>query len=167
MRGRKCINFGEIHLDIMKYLRLSVIVFLIWGMASSCGKFKDLEFVRVAGINLDNLGFQKSIVRMTLAYYNPNGFNLKLKDANFDLYFDDTQVGHSIQDTMIMIPAKDTFYFPVKLEVNMENVFKNALGALMNKEVTIKASGNCKVGKGGVFLPFPIKCETKQPLSFF
>jgi len=151
----------------MKYLRLSVIVFLIWGMASACGKFKDLEFVRVAGINLDNLGFQKSIVRMTLAYYNPNGFNLKLKDANFDLYFDDTQVGHSIQDTMIMIPAKDTFYFPVKLEVNMENVFKNALGALMNKEVTIKASGNCKVGKGGVFLPFPIKCETKQPLNFF
>ncbi|OMP78251.1 hypothetical protein BW716_15870 [[Flexibacter] sp. ATCC 35208] len=136
-------------------------------MASSCEKFKDLEFVRVAGINLDNLGFQKSIIRMTLAYYNPNGFNLKLKDANFDLYFDDTQVGHSIQDTMIMIPAKDTFYFPVKLEVNMENVFKNALGALMNKEVTIKASGNCKVGKGGVFLPFPIKCETKQPLNFF
>ncbi|WPV66436.1 MULTISPECIES: LEA type 2 family protein [unclassified Chitinophaga] len=151
----------------MKYLRLSICIFLIWGMASSCEKFKDLEFVRVAGINLDNLGFQKSIIRMTLAYYNPNGFNLKLKDANFDLYFDDTQVGHSIQDTMIMIPAKDTFYFPVKLEVNMENVFKNALGALMNKEVTIKASGNCKVGKGGVFLPFPIKCETKQPLNFF
>jgi LEA14-like dessication related protein len=136
-------------------------------MASSCEKFKDLEFVRVAGINLENLGFQKSIVRMTLAYYNPNKVNLKLKDANFDLYFDDTQVGHSIQDTMIMIPAKDTFYFPVKLEVNMENVFKNALGAFMNKEVTIKASGNCKVGKGGVFFPFPIKCETKQPLNFF
>lgn len=151
----------------MKYLRLFIAIFLIWGMASSCEKFKDLEFVRVAGINLENLGFQNSIVRMTLAYYNPNKVNLKLKDANFDLYFDDTQVGHSIQDTMIMIPAKDTFYFPVKLEVNMENVFKNALGALMNKEVTIKASGNCKVGKGGVFFPFPIKCETKQPLNFF
>lgn len=104
---------------------------------------------------------------MTLAYYNPNKVNLKLKEANFNVYFDDTEVGHSIQDTMIMIPAKDTFYFPVKLEVNMENVFKNALGALMNKEVTIKASGNCKVGKGGVFFPFPIKCETKQPLNFF
>jgi LEA14-like dessication related protein len=151
----------------MKYLRLSLVVFALWGMASSCEKFKDIEFVRVAGISFDNLGFSSSTVRMTLAYYNPNGFQLKLKDASFDLFFDDTQVGHSMQDTVIAIPARDTFYFPVRLEVNMQNVFKNALGALINKEVTIKATGNCKLGKGGLFLPFPIKVETKQPLSFF
>ncbi|ACU63631.1 LEA/WHy family protein [Chitinophaga pinensis] len=151
----------------MKFFRLGIIILTIWGVASSCEKAKDLEFVRVAGINFDNLGFSKSIVRLTLAYYNPNNFKLKLKDASFDLFMDDNLVGHSLQDTMIAIPAKDTFYFPVKLEVNMENVFKNALGALMNKEVTIKATGNCKVGKGGVYLPFPIKCETKQPIKFF
>ena len=151
----------------MKFFRLGILIMTIWGVVSSCEKAKDLEFVRVAGITFDNLGFSKSVVRLTLAYYNPNNFNLKLKDANFDLFFDDTQVGHSVQDTMISIPAKDTFYFPVKLEVNMENVVKNAWGALMNKEVTIRATGNCKVGKGGVYLPFPIKCETKQPLKFF
>jgi LEA14-like dessication related protein len=151
----------------MKNIRLLVLVLLTWGMMSACEKMKDLEFVKVAGFSFDEMGFSKSIVRMTLAYYNPNNFNLKLKDANFDLYFDDTQVGHSIQDTLIYIPAKDTFYFPVKLEVNMENVLKNAWSALANKEVTIKATGSCKVGKGGVFLPFPIKCETKQELKFF
>ena len=145
-----------------------MLLLATWGiMASSCEKMKDLEFVRVAGVNLEGLGFSKSIVEMTLAYYNPNNFNLQLKDASFDLFFDDTQVGHSMQDTMIRIPAKDTFYFPVKLEVSMENVFKNALTILGNKEVTIKASGNCKVGKGGIYLPFPIKCETKQALKFF
>lgn len=151
----------------MKNIRLLVLVLITWGMMSACEKMKDLEFVKVAGFSFDEMGFSKSIVRMTLAYYNPNNFNLKLKDANFDLFFDDTQVGHSIQDTLIYIPAKDTFYFPVKLEVNMENVLKNAWSALANKEVTIKATGNCKVGKGGVFLPFPIKCETKQELKFF
>jgi LEA14-like dessication related protein len=150
-----------------KSIRLIVLVLVTWGLASSCEKVKDLQFVRVAGVNLEGLGFSKSIVEMTLAYYNPNNFNLQLKDASFDLFFDDTQVGHSIQDTMIRIPAKDTFYFPVKLEVNMENVLKNAWSALANKEVTIKATGNCKVGKGGIYLPFPIKCETKQPLKFF
>jgi LEA14-like dessication related protein len=151
-----------------KRIHLIVLLLATWGiMASSCEKMKDLEFVRVAGVNLEGLGFSKSIVEMTLAYYNPNNFNLQLKDASFDLFFDDTQVGHSMQDTMIRIPAKDTFYFPVKLEVSMENVFKNALTILGNKEVTIKASGNCKVGKGGIYLPFPIKCETKQALKFF
>ncbi|MET6996211.1 LEA type 2 family protein [Chitinophaga defluvii] len=151
----------------MRNIRLLVLVLITWGTMSACEKMKDLEFVNVAGFSFDEMGFSKSIVRMTLAYYNPNNFNLKLKDANFDLFFDDTQVGHSIQDTLIYIPAKDTFYFPVKLEVNMENVLKNAWSALANKEVTIKATGNCKVGKGGVFLPFPIKCETKQALKFF
>lgn len=151
----------------MKVFRILVVVFMIWGVASSCEKTKDIQFVRVAGLDLDEIGMSKSIVRMTLAYYNPNNFRLQLKDANFDLFIDDTEVGHSMQDTTISIPARDTFYFPVKLEVNMGNVFKNALSAFSNKEVTIKAAGNCKVGKGGIFLPFPIKCETKQALNFF
>jgi LEA14-like dessication related protein len=150
-----------------KSIRLIIVLLMSWGLISSCEKMKDLEFVRVAGVNLEGLGFTKSVVEVTLAYYNPNKFRLKLKDANFDVYFDDTLVGHSVQDTMIQIPARDTFYFPVKMELNMENMFKNALSVLGNKEVTIKATGNCKVGKGGVYFPFPIKCETRQPLKFF
>ncbi|HVI47368.1 MAG TPA: LEA type 2 family protein [Chitinophaga sp.] len=151
----------------MKSFRFALIIFAIWGLASACEKMKDLEFVRVVGVTMEELGMSKSIVRLNLAYYNPNNFRLQLKDAKFDLFFDDTPVGHSIQDTLIAIPAKDTFYFPVKLEVNMGNVLKNAWSAFSSKEVTIKATGNCKVGKGGIFLPFPIKCETRQPLNFF
>ncbi|MBC9931896.1 LEA type 2 family protein [Chitinophaga qingshengii] len=151
----------------MKTIRLILIIIATWGLASSCEKMKDLQFVRVASLQMDEMGMSKSIVRLTLAYYNPNNYRLQLKDANFNVFFDDTEVGRSIQDTMINIPAKDTFYFPVKLEVNMANVLKNAFTAFSSKEVTIKATGNCKVGKGGVYLPFPIKCETKQALNFF
>ncbi|MCW3464320.1 LEA type 2 family protein [Chitinophaga nivalis] len=151
----------------MKAIRLLLVIFATWGLTSSCEKMKDIQFVRVAGISMDELGMSKSIVRMTLAYYNPNNYKLQLKDADFDLFLDETPVGHSIQDTMIYIPARDTFYFPVRLEVNMANVFQNALSAFSNKEVTIKATGKCKVGKGGIYLPFPIKCETRQALNFF
>lgn len=134
---------------------------------SACEKVKDLQFVRVAGVTFESLGFTESKVRVELAYYNPNKFNLRLKDASFDVFFDDVQVGHTTQDTLIEIPARDTFYFPVKMNVNMKNVLSNAFMAFSNKEVTIRATGNCKVGKGGVYLPFPIKCETKQKLDFF
>lgn len=151
----------------MKRFQWSILILLLWGSISSCGKMKDLEFLRVASFNFDNLGFSKSTVKMELAYYNPNNFSLRLKDAEFDIFLDDTKVGHSLQDTLIEIPARDTFYFPVKLEVDMGHVFQNILGALTNKEVTIKASGNCKVGKKGIFLPFPIKCETKRKIDFF
>lgn len=151
----------------MKRFHWGILILLLWGSISSCGKMKDLEFLRVASFNFDNLGFSKSTVKMELAYYNPNNFSLRLKDAEFDIFLDDTKVGHSLQDTLIEIPARDTFYFPVKLEVDMGHVFQNILGALTNKEVTIKAAGNCKVGKKGIFLPFPIKCETRQKIDFF
>jgi len=151
----------------MRYIRLLLIVFVAWGTMSSCEKMKDLEFIRVANFGLDKLGFSKSTMHMSIAYYNPNNFKLKLKEANFDLFLNDVMVGRSTQDTLIYIPAKDTFYFPVKMEVDMSTVFKNALTALVSKEVTIKASGKCKVGKGGVYFPFPIKCETKQQLGLF
>jgi LEA14-like dessication related protein len=151
----------------VKYIRLLLVVFIAWGTMTSCEKMKDLEFVKVANFGLDNLGFTTSVVKMSIAYYNPNKFALKLKEADFDLFLNDVKVGHSSQDTLIYIPARDTFYFPVKMEVDMSNVFKNALTAIISKEVTIKASGKCKVGKGGVFLPFPIKCETKQQLGLF
>ncbi len=144
-----------------------MLVILLWGSISSCEKMKDLEFLRVASFNLGDVGFSKSVVKMELAYFNPNNFSLRLKDAEFDLFLDDRKVGHSLQDTLIDIPARDTFYFPVKLEVDMGNVFKNMLSAVSGREVTIKATGNCKVGKKGIFIPFPIKCETKQKLSFF
>ncbi|MBO9151451.1 LEA type 2 family protein [Chitinophaga sp. GCM10012297] len=151
----------------MKRFRWCLVILFIWGGLSSCDKMKDLEFLRVASFDFESLSFSKSTVKMELAYFNPNNFSLRLKDAEFDVFLDDTKVGHSLQDTLIDIPARDTFYFPVKLDVEMGNVFKNVLGALGNKEVTIKASGNCKVGKKGVYLPFPIRCETKQKLDFF
>lgn len=151
----------------MKRFPWSLLVILLWGSISSCEKMKDLEFLRVASFNLGDVGFSKSVVKMELAYFNPNNFSLRLKDAEFDLFLDDRKVGHSLQDTLIDIPARDTFYFPVKLEVDMGNVFKNMLSAVSGREVTIKATGNCKVGKKGIFIPFPIKCETKQKLSFF
>jgi LEA14-like dessication related protein len=127
---------------------------------ASCGEVKDLEFVRVGSVHFDKLSLKSSTVKMELAYYNPNNFSLRLKDAAFDLYLNDVRVGKSYQDTLIHIPAKDTFYFPVHLDIDMKNVFTNVLGALQNDAVVIKAMGSCKVGKKGVFVPFPIQCET-------
>ncbi|RAJ02239.1 LEA14-like dessication related protein [Chitinophaga skermanii] len=144
-----------------------LLVAVAWCGISACGNIKDLQFVRIADVALGEMGFSKTTVKMNIAYFNPNNFALKLKDAQFDVYIDDSKVGHSMQDTLILIPAKDTFYFPVKIDVNMGNLMKNAANILANKEVTLKAMGNCKVGKSGVFFPFPIKVESKQQFNLF
>jgi len=151
----------------MKLVKTSLLIVLIWAGATACGGIKDLEFVRIADVTLGQMGFTKSTVKMNIAYYNPNGFALKMKDAAFDIFIDDAKVGHSMQDTLLYIPARDTFYFPVKIDLNMANLMKNAANILANKEVTLKAMGNCKVGKSGVFVPFPIKVESKQKFDLF
>jgi hypothetical protein len=56
---------------------------------------------------------------------------------------------------------------PVQFNVDMQNAFKNAWNAFIGKEVLVRLSGKVKVGKGNVFMSFPINYETKQTFSMF
>jgi hypothetical protein len=49
----------------------------------------------------------------------------------------------------------------------MRNVFKNAWNTFLGKEVLVRLSGKVKVGKGNMFMSFPINYETKQTFSMF
>ena len=47
----------------------------------------------------------------------------------------------------------------------MKKVLKNSLTALFNNEITVKVAGTSKLGKGGLYIRYPIKYEGKQNLD--
>jgi len=49
----------------------------------------------------------------------------------------------------------------------MKNLLKNGLATLMNKEVLVRAVGNVKVGKAGVYKNFKVDYSSKQQFSLF
>ena len=113
------------------------------------------------------MGFTASQVVLDLQYFNPNNFGLQLRRTDLDIFINNTFLGHSSSDTLINIPRRDTFLIPIKFNVDMKNIYKNAFNTMMGNEVTIKVTGKVKVGKANVFMSMPVNYEGKHKFSFF
>lgn len=144
--------------------RLSLISVL---MILSCSSPKELEYQSFHNFSIQKLGFNNSTVSLDIVYYNPNNFGMQLKNSDMDIYVDGSMLGHSSLDTLIRIPRRDTFMLPVKFDVDMQNIYKNAWSALTGKEVTVKLTGKIRIGKANVFMSFPVNYETKETFSLF
>jgi hypothetical protein len=67
-------------------------------------------------------------------------------------------------DTLIAIPSRGDFVLPVKLQIDMKKILTNSLVAFLANEVTVKVEGKARVGKGFVYINYPIRYEGKQNL---
>ena len=133
----------------------------------SCSSPKALEYKTFHNFSIGKLGFDKSTISMDLEYYNPNNFGMQLKRTDLDIFINGNLLGHSFTDSLLKIPRNTSFLIPIKFNVDMQNVFKNAYTAMTGKEVLIKLTGKIKIGKGNVFMSLPVDYESKQTFSFF
>lgn len=133
----------------------------------TCCTPKALEYRTYHNFSIQKLGFDKSMISMELEYYNPNNYGLQLKQSDLDIYINGNLLGHSTTDTLVNIPRRANFNMPVKFSVDMQNILKNAANTLFGGEILIRLSGKVKVGKGNVFMSFPVEYETKQKLSLW
>ena len=130
----------------------------------SCSSFTDPEFKGIENISIGKLGLKESTLNLDILYSNPNKTRLKLKKAEGEAWIENNFLGHFTVDTLIIIPARGDFRLPVKLKVDLNSILKSSLLAFLNPEVLIKISGKAKVGKGQVYINYPIKYEGKQNL---
>ena len=147
----------------MRKLLVASMGFIIF----SCTSPKALEYKTYHNFSVQKLGFNNSSIALDLEYYNPNSFGLQLRNTDLDIFINGNKLGHSSSDTLINIPRRNTFILPIKFDVDMQNMFKNAMNTLLGKEVTIKLTGKLKVGKGNVFMSFPLNYESKETFSLF
>lgn len=118
--------------------------------------FREPEFIDARNFRLASLGLKESRVRTDLFYYNPNNFGLNLRSADLDVFINNKFAGKSLLDTLVHIPARDTFFVPVTVKVDMKNVFPNALALLMQDSAELKVVGKVKVAKGPVAINVPV-----------
>jgi len=91
---------------------------------------------------------------------------LQLKKTDLDIYINGVFLGHSTQEYQVTIPKKDQFVIPVVLVVDMKNLLKNGLTALLNKQVMLKVTGSVRVGKANLFRNIPVNYEGPQEVEF-
>ncbi len=148
----------------IKILLAGILLMLIF---FSCSSPKALEYKTYHNFSVKSLGFNSSTIALELEYYNPNNFGLQLRSTDLDIFINGNTFGHSSHDTLVNIPRRSTFTLPIKFDVDMQNILRNAWSTLLGKEVTVKLTGKLKIGKANVFMTLPVNYETKETFSIF
>lgn len=136
-------------------------------LAAGCRQAEAPEYYGFQNIQLGAVHGQQTTLSTTLKFYNPNPFSLQLKRAEVDVLLNAKPAGHSLLDSTIFIPQKDTFYVPVSMQVNLQSIFSNALELLMNKDklVNVTLNGRVKLKRGWVSFSRPFHYEGQQDLN--
>ncbi len=118
-------------------------------------------------LKVDSIGLVSSKVSLELVYFNPNNFGVDLKNVNCDIYINHNYLGKYILDTTMHIAKRSEFIIPSSMNVDMKNIFKNALGTFLSCQVLVEINGSTRVGKSRIFITVPFKYSAMQKFSMF
>jgi len=142
-----------------------LLILVLAGLVAGCRQplapeyygFQDLRFGRGQG--------QQATLGTTLKFYNPNPYGLLLKGAEMDVMLNGKPAGHSVLDSTVLIPKKDTFYVPVTMQLNLQGLLGNALQIFLDRQVTVTLDGRVHLRKGAIPFSRPFHYEGKEDLN--
>jgi hypothetical protein len=79
---------------------------------------------------------------------------------------DNRPLGKTILDTMILVPALDSFLVPIKMNVDMKSLFPNLLAVALKDEFELGMDGTIRIRRSGIGLNIPVHYRGKQRISF-
>ncbi|MDP1843540.1 MAG: LEA type 2 family protein [Sediminibacterium sp.] len=133
----------------------------------ACAKPKDFEYRDIRNVKVNSIGFNQSALSFDLVYFNPNGFDIDLKQVSSDVYIDSMYLGKFQLDTMMHINKMSEFVLPAKINLEMKTLLLNSAKMLLNREMLIQAKGTVKAGRSGIFKTVPFVYETKSAIKLF
>lgn len=131
----------------------------------SCRNIKSPELKEIENLSIHKMGLKESVVNLKVHYFNPNNFGVKLKKAEGNAWIDGKALGQFTMDSLIKIAPKSDFWIPVKLKLDMSHFVENMAAAFLGKQVMLKIYGTARVGKGFLFMNYPLEYEGKQSLE--
>lgn len=151
----------------MRYSLQAGIILILFLLTISCRQPKSLQYRDVQNFNMESFGLGSSVISADVKFYNPNNFKMKLKKAEMEISVNGKYIGKSTLDTLMFIPKNDSFYLPVKLNVDIKTLISNSLGSLFSNEIDLKMEGKARLGKGIFFFNFPFSYQGKQKFKLF
>lgn len=156
----------QFHISKMRAFINQSVLFAIIGISLlSCKQIREPDFKGIDNLRTTRLSSSQTTLMLDMHYFNPNSTKLNLKKADGYAWLDGNLLGKFAVDTMIRIPANADFRLPVTLELEMKNVLKNSMSALLKKEVILKIEGKARLGKSGFYINYPVNYEGKQNIS--
>lgn len=140
-------------------------ILLFCSFFSSCSRVESPQFQRLGGFQVKKLGFQQAEIGLSVTYFNPNNFGVTVKEAAVNVYLDSIFMGKFVQPREVVVDKKADFTIPLEGSVPISKALQLNFRDAINKEVSVKAAGNVRVGKAGVFITREINYSGKHKVD--
>ena len=144
--------------------KLLLFILVLAGL-TGCRRPEAPEYYGFQDLRIGKGEGQQATLGTTLKFYNPNPFGLQLRRAEMDVLLNGKPAGHSILDSTVLIPGKDTFYVPVTMQLNLQGLLSNALQIFLEKQVTVTLDGRVHLKRGAIPFSRPFHYEGKEDLN--
>jgi LEA14-like dessication related protein len=142
-----------------------LLILVLAGLATGCRQPQAPEYYGFRDLRIGRGEGQQATLGTTLKFYNPNPFSLQLKGAEMDVMLNGKPAGHSVLDSTVLIPQKDTFYVPVTMQLNLQGLLGNALQIFLDRQVTVTLDGRVHLKRGAIPFSRPFHYEGKEDLN--
>ena len=122
-----------------------VLIFFSIFLLSSCFEVKNLDFKGVDGIKLGKLEKKSLDLSLNVTVFNPNGFSIKVKSSDVDVFADDQLLGKAkvVDHVKIFRKKEDSYLVPIHIDLEDGVLLKLIKFALKDK-VNIHLKGFIK-----------------------
>lgn len=156
-----------------KFLRYAFVL-LTWSLLfSSCFNMDDVEIKDIRSIKIVNSSNEGITLGTNLKIANPNFFDIKVTDSDFDLFIKGKRIGSASMVNKITIPSKSEEYHDIELYSDYKNLDEDMITQIMgsalfgSKDVQFKVKGEV-TGKVWFFRKrIDLEHEGEVPLNLF
>lgn len=148
---------------------MRLIIFFLFASIciSACHTPQSFDYRGMQNLKIDSVGLVTSKVSLELIYFNPNNFGVDLRNVSCDVYINHNYLGKYVLDTVMRISKRSEFIIPSSMHVDMKNIYKNAFGAFLSKQVLVELKGTTRVGKGGIYITVPFDYSAMETFNMF
>ena len=152
--------------SISMKMSIAIIPALLLLLAgTSCTNVKEPEFRRLENFGVRKASLKAATVGFDVTYYNPNNFNVSVKEAAADIFVDSVYLGKFVQERNVDVEKGAEFSIPFAGSVQLGKLLQLDLKDINSREVVLRADGSARIGKAGIYITKPIKYSGRHRLD--
>ncbi|MFT3884787.1 MAG: LEA type 2 family protein [Flavobacteriales bacterium] len=132
-------------------------------LQTGCLSYQEVQLVGVKDMQVGRLDAKGVQARVLVDIRNPNGYRIKVKDPDVDLFANNMLMGKATLDTVVSLDPNSTRTYSIPLRASFQgqgmNVLPVLMTAMLGGRVTLGAKGTV-VGKAFLLRKrFPFEVE--------
>ena len=114
---------------------------------ASCQQPQGLKFNGFQDFEVKPLSFTNSRVSFGIQVFNPNNFEVRVNHVEADIKLAGSRLGNYQMDSLLTLPANQSFVMPVQLVVKNGSLISNILSVMAGDSLPYTLAGKVRAGR--------------------